>query len=459
MLRLLWCLGLALPCVWADAVDTLYPDLKNPAVVHKPGYNATMMGHKRETRNTTSDGTYSYCSMPHPDVSFYQEPGPVQNKSVHANLTKLLYIQRHQKRTAYHLFPNGEKDVYTCSDLRTYSYAGPAGGPDVEPMAVYPRTYVDFLNPLNQQFTNSTCQFPQLTLGGYLDGVQHGQDLRKLYMDKYHVIPGEPDHKRVWFRTSTAPLTQHSAAGVLRGLWIGYRESLPVFEQSSSVDTHEPSCDKVDELKSASQKTDAWQKHLQETSALRKDLEAILQTNVSDWQKDWDHYNDNFQARLCNGYELPCSPDDPSKCVTPKQAQQVFVAGDWEYNYNWVSRENVTEAIKLTSGLYIRDLIEQLKELSSGKSELQYVHHFMHDGDIGPLAGSLGIESLRWPGMASNIAIELWTTEDKKTFVRVLYSGHTIRSRHGNLDWMPLDAFLHMWSQYVPTDFAAQCRT
>ena len=61
--------------------------------------------------------------------------------------------------------------------------------------------------------------------------------------------------------------------------------------------------------------------------------------------------------------------------------------------------------------------------------------------------------------MASNIAIELWPTDDKKTFVRVLYSGHTIRSRHGNLDWMPLDAFLHMWSQYVPTDFEAQCRT
>ena len=50
MFRLLWWLGLALSCVRADAVDTLYPDLKDPAVVHKPGYNATMMGHRRETR-------------------------------------------------------------------------------------------------------------------------------------------------------------------------------------------------------------------------------------------------------------------------------------------------------------------------------------------------------------------------------------------------------------------------
>ena len=81
MLRLLWWLGLALSCVRADAVDTLYPDLKDPAVVHKPGYNATMMGHRRETRNTTSDGTYSYCSMPHPDVSFTRSRAPCKTRA------------------------------------------------------------------------------------------------------------------------------------------------------------------------------------------------------------------------------------------------------------------------------------------------------------------------------------------------------------------------------------------
>lgn len=459
MLNVLAWAALAAVCVRADPVDSFYPDLTDPSAITKPTYETMMQGAKRETRNETSDGSYAYCSMPHPDVSFYEEPGPVKNQSVKANLTNLLYIQRHQKRTAYHIFPEGENDVYLCSNLRTYTYAGPSDPEEIDPMPMYTQTYVDPQNPLNKRFTNSSCQFPQLTLGGYLDGVQHGQDLRKLYMDKYHVIPGVPDEKHMWMRSSTAALTQDSAGGVLRGLWTNFRGDMPVplYVQADSIDTHEPSCKRADWLKSEAQKSDAWKKHMDETSSLRKELESLLKTNTSDWQDDWDHYNDNFQARLCNGYELPCSNNGPDKCVTKEQAQQVFAAGDWEYNYMWVSRENVKEAIQLTSGLYIQDLIGQLHEMKDENSELQYVHHFMHDGDIGPLAGSLGIESLRWPGMASNIAIELWTTDDHQTFVRVLYSGHTIRSKHGNLDWMPFDDFIKLWSEYVPKNFVSQC--
>lgn len=29
-------------------------------------------------------------------------------------------------------------------------------------------------------------------------------------------------------------------------------------------------------------------------------------------------------------------------------------------------------------------------------------------GDIGPILGALGIKALRWPGMGSNIAFEVW---------------------------------------------------
>ena len=442
----------------AKPIDSFYPNLSNPSSIVNPKYNPLMKGGKRETRNGTSDGSYSYCSMPHPNVAFYEEPTPIKNGSIHANLTKLLYIQRHQKRTMYHVFPNGEKEIYFCNDIRPHVYVAPSADGEIQPMPVFAQTYVDFLNPLYRTFTNSTCQFPQITLGGFLDGVQHGKELRELYGDKYHVIPDQPDPHRVWMRSSTAALTQDSASGVLRGIWPDVQGPLPLFQQADQVDTHEPSCDRADSLLSAAKKTDAWKKHLSVTKHLRKELEAILQTNVSDWQSDWDHYNDNFQARLCNGYQLPCSNDDPTKCVTKDQARKVFAAGDWEYNYYWVARDNVTEAIRLTSGLYIKDLIEQLKEMNSGNSDLQYVHHFMHDGDIGPLAGSLGIKSLRWPGMASNIAIELWTANDGKNYVRALYSGHTIHSRHGNMEWMPFDDFISYWSKFVPANFVSQCK-
>ncbi|WFD28458.1 hypothetical protein MNAN1_003469 [Malassezia nana] len=456
MIKIVSSLALVL-VVHAAAVDSFYPNLTNPNIIEHPPYDSMMHGAKHETRTGPSDGAYNYCSMPHPSVSFYKEPKPVANGTVKADLHALLYIQRHQKRTAYNLFPYGENQVYDCSDAQPFSYTGASSSASPKPLPVYAATYVDRENPLYDTLTNSTCQFPQLTVGGFLDGVQHGRELYELYGDKYHVIPHEPSPKTVWLRSSTAPLTQGSAGGVLRGLWPHYDKPLPLHQQIDSIDSHEPPCDYSDTLKSASQKTAAWEKHLNVTESLRKELAAMLFTNNRDWNSNFDHYNDNFQARLCNGYKLPCDQSGSDKCVSAEQARQVFVAGDWEYNYYWVDRENVTEAIQLTSGLYIKDMLKQLQDMVDGKSSLKYIHHFMHDGDIAPLAGSLGIRSLRWPGMASNIAIELWKTDDKQTFVRVLYSGHTLQSRHGNMDWMPFDRFAHVWRQYVPRDFVRQC--
>lgn len=456
MIKIVSSLALVL-AVRSAAVDSFYPNLTNPTVIEHPPYDSMMHGAKHETRMGPSDGAYNYCSMPHPSVSFYKEPKPVANGTVKADLHALLYIQRHQKRTAYHLFPYGENQVYDCSDVQPFSYTGASNGSSPKPLPVFAATYVDRENPLYDTLTNSTCQFPQLTVGGFLDGVQHGRELYELYGDKYHVIPHKPSPKTVWLRSSTAPLTQGSAGGVLRGLWPHYDQPLPLHQQIDSIDSHESPCDYSNTLKSASQTTAAWEKHLNVTESLRKELAAMLFTNNSDWNSDFDHYNDNFQARLCNGYKLPCDQSGSGKCVSAEQARQVFVAGDWEYNYYWVDRENVTEAIQLTSGLYIKDMLKQLQDVADGKSSLTYIHHFMHDGDIAPLAGSLGIRSLRWPGMGSNIAIELWKTDDKQTFVRVLYGGHTLQSRHGNMDWMPFDRFVHVWSQYVPRDFVRQC--
>lgn len=443
----------------ASPADSLYPSIRDPASLQQPSYDAVPVGAAHESRTSASDGSYQYCSMPHPAVSFYQEPGAVKSGRVKAKLAGVLYVQRHQKRTAYHLFPHGEATRYDCDNGRPYLYFAGNHADAPAPVPVFAQTYTDQHNPLLRTFTNSTCQFPQLTLGGYLDGVQHGRELRELYGEKYGVLPKNPASASVFLRSSTAALTQQSASGVLRGLWPHHHQPLVLFQQADAVDTHAPSCDRASELLSAAKSTSAWHEHLHETRALREKLESLLWTNTSDWRADWDHYNDNFQARLCNGYPLPCALDDASRCVTRDEANQVFAAGDWEYNYYWVDRENVTEAIQLTSGLLIRDLIAQVQQIASPKSELQYAHLFLHDGDLGPLAGSLGIQTLRWPGMASNLAVEVWKTSRGKDYVRVLYSGSPLRSRHNDLDWMPLHKFVQLWRRYVPHDFVKQCAT
>ncbi|PKI82516.1 hypothetical protein MVES1_004014 [Malassezia vespertilionis] len=449
----------ALAGTCASPENSFYPNLSSPDVITAAHYDAVPRGAAHETRTSASDGAYAYCSMPHPSVDMYKEPEPVRNGSVHAELKAVLYMQRHQKRTAYHIFPHGEATLYNCDDGRPYLYYSPSDKKLPQPMHVYAQTYADATNPLTQSLANSSCQFPQMTIGGYLDGVQHGAELRALYQDKYNIIPGWPSPRTVWFRSSTAALTQDSAGGVLRGLWPHWRGAIPLHQQSEFIDTHAPPCDRRDALLDAAKSTATWKKHLRVSSSLRSKLESMLLTNTSEWRVDWDHYNDNFQARLCNGYALPCALHKDKDCVTTEEANQVFTAGDWEYNYYWVDRDNVTEAIQLTSGLLIQDMVTHLTEIANGKSALRYLHMFMHDGDIAPLAGSLGIETLRWPGMASNIAIELWESKSSGMHARVLYSGNTIRSKHGNMDWIPLDKFLHGWSRYIPHDFVAQCAT
>lgn len=427
----------------AKPSDSFYPDLTHPTEPLHPSYDALPHGNRKVTHNDGS-GSYSYCAMPHPAVSHYELPAPVANKSVSASLEGVYYIQRHQKRTAYHIYPNGEETEYDCTDMEAFQYASAKGGRAGVP--VYAQTYVAH-NELLQNFTNSTCQFPQLTLGGFLDGVEHGRDLRKLYGDKLGVLPDDPAD--VWLRSSNAPLTQDSAAGVLRGLYPHHDKPVRLNVQSENVDTHGKfACKKRDDAAAKITSEKGWLEFMNATKPIQRELVDILQFNASDWLSDWDHYNDNLQARVCNGYKLPCRD---GKCVSEELARKVFAAGDWMYNYKWVASKHAPTVVRYTVGPFIAEIIAHIKKAAAGKAQ-RYSHLFMHDGDIAPLAASLGIKTLRWPGMASNIAIELWKAD--KHYVRVLYSGSTMRSTMADLEWIALDEFVSEWAKSVPKDLS-----
>jgi acid phosphatase len=91
-----------------------------------------------------------------------------------------------------------------------------------------------------------------------------------------------------------------------------------------------------------------------------------------------------------------------------EMAEEAFRAGDWEWNYYWRANEYATKYIQAVEGLFIGEIVSDLKAALDGTSSIDYSHIFIHDGDIGPMLGALGINALRWPGMASNIAFEVW---------------------------------------------------
>lgn len=372
-------------------------------------------------------GIYDYCTMPHPRPETYRAPSPVHNDSVEAQLVYVEYMQRHQRRTAYNILPGGEvllprvflpsltdqqqDQSYDCDDVKPYLYAGPAqdNGSQV-PLAVYARTYSDPTNPFVVNYVNGSCQYPQLTFGGVLDGYRHGRDLWAIYGEKMSLLPSSPASSTVWFRSSSSALTQDSAGAVLRGMWPDYRGSLPLHQQAAAVDTVNSgySCAARSRMLAGMESTDEWNQHLTETQPLRDRLATLFDANTTDWMSTFDHFADNFQARLCNGYRLPCSRKDPTACATTADADAVFRAGDWEWNYWWRQNQHASQYIQFVKGPFLQEIVTRLEAVTQGTLKRVYTHHFVHDGDMGPVLGALGIQQLRWPGMGSNIAFEVW---------------------------------------------------
>lgn len=355
-------------------------------------------------------GTYDYCFMPHPRASEYKLPGPVANGHVKADLVYVNYMQRHQRRSPYNILPGGENQPYYCDNIEPFEYAGPGVGVTAQqPMRVYAQTYTDPSNPFDSTYVQGSCQYPQLTIGGLLDGYQHGEDLWGVYGEKLGFLPKTPDSS-TYFRSSESSLTENTAGGVLRGMWPSYNQPVALHQQPTAIDTVNEgfSCNFRNILLSYIESTPHWDAHLAAAGPLLDALEPYTQNN-SAWTSTFDHLNDNFQSRTCNGYALPCNVNDTSSCVSQAQADEVFRAGDWEWNYYWRANPNVTEYIQTVEGLFIQEIVQRMISVRDGSSGgVKWVHDFIHDGDIGPICGALGIESLRWPGMGSNLAFELW---------------------------------------------------
>ncbi|OQD89556.1 hypothetical protein PENANT_c002G01407 [Penicillium antarcticum] len=449
------------PVLALTPADTFYPPNLNDTAYISNSTIGTYGGiYKAPTNGPTAGepyGTYDYCFMPHPRSEEYTLPEAIGKGSGKGKLVYLEYLQRHQRRSPYNILPGGENQAYECDNVRPYLYGGPNSASGIQPVPMYAQTYEDPSNPFTPG-VNGTCQYPQITIGGVQDGYQHGKDLWAVYGKKLGFIPKKPNN-RVWFRSSDSALTQASAGAVLRGVWPDYQGALPLHQMVTSVDTVNEgySCPAVSSTLSSIKSTSQWTEHLTVTAELRSKLGSMLGATSSSWQSTFDHFSDNFQARLCNGYELPCSVSNSSACVTKEMAEEVFRAGDWEWNYYWRTNPDVVKYIQVVEGLFIGEIVARLQAVQDGNSSLDYSHIFIHDGDIGPILGSLGIEALRWPAMASNIAFEVWETDEKSLYARVLYSGQPVRSIHGVLDWVPLSGLISILEPYVPHDIVSLC--
>ncbi|CAK7270499.1 hypothetical protein SEPCBS119000_004122 [Sporothrix epigloea] len=425
--------------------------------------------------STTPDGSYgvyNWCNMPHVRKAEYSVP-PADE---HRVLVYVELVHRHHKRTPYAAngFPQ-EKYPWNCNDARIHLYGQPSGtATDALPgVAHYEPTFDSPGNPFLSSALgwHGSCQFPQLTAGGLADAWQHGLDLYNVYHGLLGLLPAMDDaaawHDHVAFRVTNNPITSQTVTMVLggmasaAGLKAGDVPDIPLAVEAAGFDSLEPqySCPAAAALfeaitdpepQASASSTSAsrdWADHLERLRPLFAQLDAasgVDPANPRGFHASVDHYYDNLSSRQCHG--LPAVAG-----ISQNMADTVFRVGQWEYSRMYRDDARSLAASVGAWGVWVAQLAGHLRVArdeseEQGKAGVRYRHNVAHDGSLSRLLSILQADEMVWPGMGSEVVVELWRKENTSSYdIRILFGGRILRSSHpelGLLDMVPLDTLL-----------------
>lgn len=377
-------------------------------------------------------------------------------------LTKNPQIHRHHKRTVYaaNSFPV-ESYGWDCYDEGLFFYGEPFPGNTSS--KTFWKGLVTDGNPFIPSGFIGSCQFPQITAGGLQDSFQHGQDLYGVYHDLLKFLPTNLNGSEINYRVTTNEITSQVAGMVINGMFgnsTGEEDGpIPLLVESTLVDSLEPTytCNSGANLYNAIEATTTWNAHLTDSKFLYNILDSISGVSPTDsgFHVSWDHYYDNLSARQCHAKPLPCklvNGVNSTTCVTQADADNVYRLGNWEYSY--IYRDSGPDALAAgvaTYGVWISQLVSNIRNKISGASPVIWRHNVAHDGSMSRLLSVLQIDVMVWPGMGSEVVFEVYSkgnvasTNSADYAIRVLWGGQVLRSSNpslGLLDMIPLDTLL-----------------
>lgn len=320
-------------------------------------------------------------------------------------------------------------------------------------------------------------------------------DLYDLYGDLLGFLPSrdcDTWRDQVKYRVTNNVITSEVAGMLINGMWATTSsssvDSVPLLIQPSGIDSLEPtytcpsSSTQFSAIKSSSNA--AWAAHLADAKALYAELDGISGVSPTDtgFHASFDHYYDNLSARQCHGKPLPCklvnvttttsttTTNDTSDCVTQDMADAVYRLGNWEYSQIYRDAGPASLAASVGSyGVWIAELAAHLRAVLCGDSQTIWFHSIGHDGSLSRLLSILQIDEMVWPGMGSEVVIELWrkngggscdsssssttaTVEKSKRgasasehYVRVFWGGKVLNSSNpslGSMDMLPVETLL-----------------
>lgn len=137
-------------------------------------------------------------------------------------------------------------------------------------------------------------------------------------------------------------------------------------------------------------------------------------------------------------------------------------------NIKWFSLfAHNTQVSRLGIGRFIKELLSELQANVLGNSDTRMSIYSGHDTTVGPLLGSFGYISDRWPPFGANMAIELiLDTRLSSHYVRIKYNDQVItnclksmldESHPDDSTLYPFGSFVSICEKIIPVDLSGEC--
>ncbi|KAI7817799.1 histidine phosphatase superfamily [Gamsiella multidivaricata] len=390
-----------------------------------------------------------------------------------------LCLSIHLYSTPLTVYPQDRDLTWECSTSSGYfTFSGPIGSSDIQTRLNGTAVLTNHAVTIQQNSPDSGlmwkggCIPGELTSLGAQQQQRMGQDLHKIYIDQWKLLPATFDPNTLRLRSTDVWRTKQSAENLMIGLYgqdalergcapsVCQIQILPEEIDYMTMNTNR--CPRIDILDEDINRTSKVLEQLRWThGAFRKDVNRLIN---KDRDLGFDGLIDAILPRICHGLPLQCeeAPINQSspRCVTRKMAERCLSVASLENAETRRDAQDVREMLQLGIGPLAKDIRQNLLKAKNGESA-PFLVFSGHDTTLIPLLGMLGSTDMRWPPYASNLLFEVWSPPSKEYFVRVLYNGRVVKTTSNwcDFEWCSLDTFIEYLGQFIVDDLDAKCKT
>ncbi|KAI9292866.1 phosphoglycerate mutase-like protein [Neoconidiobolus thromboides FSU 785] len=335
-------------------------------------------------------------------------------------------------------------------------------------------------------FNTATCSYGQLTDIGRSTLYQHGEALKRIYVDHLKFVPQNFDQlkqNQVYLRSTDYPRTIDSLHHLLFGFYPNINTNT-ITDLIIRSRTHKDetmfmdfTCNRLVQLKKEFDLS--YRPELKKEWQTFREL-LINETSLADdlKSKEFDHPTaihkvyDTISSAYAHGIKLPDGYTEQHHAKLDELEVKLWFKGFLE------SKENV----KLGIGRFYQDINYHLQQAVENKEQNEAKLSFFsgHDTTVGPFVIGLGAFDNKWPAYGSIAMVELFEDKQHKSnqkqiansqenyYVRVKYNDQVLTLPHcaksGNHHpelggtFCKMDAFVKLLHEMSPKKYYEECK-